>query len=128
MSSLARHRIGVALGLSVLAWHALEPVAWAGSPPPLRFDPFRERVAVGTAPRPAEARRPDREFQPLLLSTVVGGERPLANLGGEILGIGEESHGYRLIEVKSFEATFEKEGETLRLEVAAGREGARRDR
>lgn len=128
MSSLARQRIGVALGLSVLVWQALEPVAWAESPPPLRFDPFRERIVVGTAPRPAEARRPDREFQPLLLSTVVGGERPLVNLGGVILGIGEETHGYRLIEVKSFEATFEKEGETLRLEVAAGREGARRER
>ena len=128
MRSSQTKRFGIAVGLAILVGHSTAAVSWAGSPPPLRFDPFRERDPAVVAPRPAEKRDSDRAFQPVLLSTMVGGERPLANLGGEILGIGDESHGYRLLEVRSFEATFEKEGETLRLEVLVGREGSSRDR
>ena len=41
------------------------------------------------------------------------------NLGGEILSIGEEAFGYRLLEVRPFDATFEKDGRRVRLEVSS---------
>ena len=44
-------------------------------------------------------------------ATLVAGSQSMANLGGVILQIGEETHGYRLIEVREREAVFER-GET----------------
>ena len=68
-----------------------------------------EQQALSGAPRP------------VLLSTVVDGERSVVNFGGQILAIDEETHGYRLLEVKAFEATFSRNGERIRLDVEASR-------
>jgi hypothetical protein len=91
----------------------------AGTPPPLSFDPFRPRPEppgdVGTGSRNGKGSR--QLFSAVLRSTVVAGDRSLVNLGGEILSVGEEAFGYRLLEVRPFDATFEKEGQRVRLEV-----------
>ena len=92
--------------------------------PRLRFDPFVQpdlSTIAGAGPA-APAR--DGEWAPVLRATLVGGDRSLANLGGVLLAIGEESHGYRLIEVRPWEAVFEYAGEQKILPVT-GREGNR---
>jgi len=92
--------------------------------PRLRFDPFAQPdlTAVPGA-GPASLAR-DGEWAPVLTATLVAGDRSLANLGGVLLEIGEESHGYRLLEVRPWEAVFEHGGEQKVLPVTQ-REGNR---
>ena len=70
----------------------------------LRFDPFAEPDLQ----RPAVAPVARRGWSPELRATLVGGAQSMANLGGTILNIGDEAHGYRLIEVGEGEAVFSK--------------------
>ena len=122
MTAVVRRCGELALLLGVLLSAAY---AWASSPPALRFDPFREPPErPGRASGEARTAS-DRAFEPVLRSTVIGGERPLANLGGEILAIGEAAHGYRLIEVRAFDAVFLKDGARVRLEVESAGEAGR---
>lgn len=108
-----------ALLLAVLALLAITigfPLfASADSPPELRFDPFGSRPELAARERNTENRSP--QFEPVLLSTIVRGERSLVNLGGTILALQEESQGYRLLEVRAFDALFRKDGQEIRLEV-----------
>ncbi len=64
-------------------------------------------------------------WRPVLRATLVSGRRSLANLGGVVLGLGDEAHGYRLTEVRAWEAVFEKGGATVVLPVEREEEGAR---
>ncbi len=80
----------------------------------LRFDPFE---------------RPDRDrveyrgstaavvWSPVLKATLVAREHSLVNLGGTVLQLEEETHGYRLLEVRVGEAVFEKGGMRIVLTV-----------
>ena len=114
-------RARTAFRAALVLWLASATIA-AGAPPTLRFDPFREREKPAGASAGARAETEDESFEPVLLSTVVGGRRAVANLGGELLAVGEESHGYRLVEVRAFDAVFVKDGKRVRLEVE-GRQG-----
>ncbi len=93
--------------------------ARAGDPPhrPLRFNPFDRpdlsSISGADAPRDSVG-----GWAPVLSATLSDGEESLANLGGVILEIGEETHGYTLVKVDVFEAAFEKDGATLVLPVA----------
>lgn len=92
--------------------------------PRLRYDPFvKPDLAAATGGGPAAPAR-DGEWAPVLNATLVAGDRSLANLGGVLLELGEESHGYRLIEVHPWEAVFEHAGEQKTLPVTR-REGSR---
>ena len=103
----------------------LPGVALASAPdaerPRLRFDPFvRPDLSVAAASDPAAGR--EGQWSPVLNATLVAGDRSLANLGGVVLGIGEETHGYRLVEVRAWEAVFEHGGERTVLPVKAREE------
>ncbi|MFK7896610.1 MAG: hypothetical protein AB8G23_12290 [Myxococcota bacterium] len=89
--------------------------ASADEAPVLRFDPFGSRPEQVAAPR--ETAAPETGRGPILLSTIVRGDRSLVNLGGTILALEEESLGYRLLEVRAFDALFLKDGQEVRLEV-----------
>ena len=108
-------------GTVLVAVLALTPLTAAPlraqAPPELRFDPFRPPPAAIAPDDSPPARRPAIRFEPVLRSTVVAGERSLANLGGRILALGEEFEGYRLVAVRAFDATFVKDGRKVRLEV-----------
>ena len=69
----------------------------AASPTPLVHDPFAPAVS-GTEPDGAG-------FAPELRAVLVG-RTPRVSLGGRILTIGEETHGYRLVEVHRRSAVF----------------------
>ncbi len=107
----------VLVAVLALASLAAAPLR-AQSPPELRFDPFRPPPPAAIAPDDSPPdRRPAIRFEPVLRSTVVAGERSLANLGGRILALGEEFGGYRLVAVRAFDATFVKDGREVLLEV-----------
>lgn len=98
--------------------------AEGGSQPRLRFDPFaRPDLSAAAADDPTAAVRAG-EWAPVLNATLVAGERSLANLGGVLLAIGEETHGYRLVEVRAWEAVFDHGGEHRVLPVTAREEGS----
>lgn len=80
-----------------------------------RFDPFDRPSLQG---RPGgEAAEPQTHWSPWLKATLVAGERSMANLGGVVLELGEETHGFRLVEVREWEAVFTKDGDHLTLAV-----------
>lgn len=120
-------RLAIVLTLPAAVLFGLLAVspAHAETPPTLRFDPFREPTAAARSTEPNRREDPRGDFRPILRSTVVGGARPLANLGGEILAPGESVAGYRLVSVEAYEAVFEKDGQRLRLEVQADEESNR---
>ncbi len=47
----------------------------------------------------------------------MAGEHSFANLGGVVLKLGEETHGYRLLEVREWTAVFSVDGERVVLAV-----------
>ena len=89
----------------------------ADEEPVLRFDPF----AMPDLAWLAEARpghdHGDDSWAPVLRATLVSrdGQGSLANLGGVVLRVGEETEGYRLLAVREWEADFERAGERLTL-------------
>ncbi len=82
--------------------------------PVLRFDPF----AQPDLERPPVAAKP--RWSPELRATLEAGPQSMANLGGTILNIGEEAHGYRLIEVGEGDAIFLKGNARVVLTTSPG--------
>ncbi len=108
---------GLAMGSDVLAADAESRIR-------LRFDPFAQPdVQTGGSGRPGPAGS-QRAWSPELRATLVSGERSLVNLGGTILELGEEAHGYRLLQVRKGEAVFERSGSEIVLKMI-GEEGGR---
>lgn len=110
--------------LAVAALAALLPLHLAAADEPevspLRFDPFSGPALEGSGgPTRPVARG---AWTPVLRATLVAGPDSLANLGGIVLRLGEEAHGYRLVEVREWEAVFERGG--VRRVFALDAEGA----
>lgn len=101
---------GAALFLVVLA----AGLASAESKPTLRHNPFVRPDAVPAAPDAGPA---SRSGAPLLRATLVAGARSIVDLNGKLLAIGEEVDGYRLLEVRAWEAVFEYRGRRVTIEV-----------
>lgn len=110
---------GVALAALVLGC-AASAGAERGPLPELRYDPFAE--APQPDPGAGRPSLPDdaTAWRPLLRATLVAGDESLADLGGVVLSIGAETHGYTLVEVRPWEAVFEKDGAQVVLPVARG--------
>lgn len=104
------------LALLVLAV-AQAPLAAADRPASLHHNPF-DRPAVlaePAAPKTAPVRVPD--VPPTLHGTLVSAAAPMAILDGELLSIGQEYAGYRLVAVTEGAATLEKQGEEIRVTI-----------
>lgn len=84
--------------------------------PRLRNNPFRypeppsREHTAAVAPKPEPPRLE-------LRATLVSQRQPLAVVGEEVLGIGDETQGYRLVSVEEGEAVFFGHGGRLRLVV-----------
>lgn len=107
----------VVITLATTFLSGVRAMALDEEPPRLRFDPFRAPPA-SVAPGGAGRDRDEEPFRPVLRSVVVAGPRSLANLGGEILEVGDEANGYRLLDVRPFEALFEYQGRRVLLTVS----------
>ena len=84
----------------------------------LRFDPFNA-LPVDATPR-AGSSRANTPWTATLLGTLVAGADSSVNLGGEMLRIGESVNGYQLLEVRPYEAVFQRAGERVVLSVSPG--------
>ncbi len=105
---------------------ALLAAVSAGAEVELRVNPFERPELTPEAAAPGEsALATNAPWRPVLRGTLVAGSGSLANLGGTVLGLGEEVHGYRLREVRTFEAVFDKGDATLVLPVESDAEDAR---
>jgi len=95
---------------AIVACVFLGATAAAGGdlPTVLHFDPFAapdlDQVARGgegvSGPQPA--------WSPVLRATLMAGAESMVNLGGTILKLGDEAHGYQLVDVQEGEASFLK--------------------
>lgn len=70
---------------------------------------------------------PVSTWNPKLTAIMVAGKHSLVNLEGKLIRIGEESDGYRLVQVKDGEAIFKKDNQrvVLRMENQAPAENKR---
>ncbi len=127
--------IRLAATASMAALAAAGAVAQATAPRKLAHDPF-DRGVVQQLMRQAElksaaaasssdgtgAAAPAAAQGPVLAAelraVMAGGARPLVNLGGTILGIGDSVDGFRLVEVRERSAVFARDGN--RVELALG--------
>lgn len=85
----------------------------------LAHNPFSKPMTI-TAPAPSVVKQlqPVEEFVELqLTATLVSTSAPLVIVEGEMLGIGEEIEGYRLISVEEGRAVFDKKGERHAFEL-----------
>lgn len=105
----------------VLATTGLLGIGHAGEPTPprLRFNPFErpDLDALTAAHEHETSSAALQDWTPVLKGTLLGRGDSLANLGGVILRRGEETHGYRLVEVRQWEAVFLHDGERIVLSV-----------
>lgn len=96
--------------------------AWAAEPPTLalRHDPFTRPVATASGGL-AGAAPADTAWQPALRAVVVAGPRSSALVDGQVLELGDELDGYRLIQVLPDKAIFKKRGRRFELSVGASK-------
>ena len=69
-----------------------------------------ENTSTGSAPTVEKAARTSFLFQPELRGVILSEDIAIANIGGEMIGLGEKYEGYRLIKVKGQSVVFEKNG------------------
>jgi len=84
----------------------------AGTDVPLRFNPFvRPDDVIGGAGSAAAVGDASMELRGVMLA----GERSLANIGGKIVGIGQDINGYRVIAVNENMVVLDRDG--MRKEI-----------
>lgn len=112
-------------GLMVLAAGCLPPVFAEG----LHNDPFaRPQLDLTGSVQGADV-EPGALWHPQLTAVVLDGENSLVSLNGEIVGIGDQKDGYRLVRVREQEAVFKKDGKRIVLKMDdadSGGQGARK--
>jgi hypothetical protein len=86
--------------------------------PELRFDPFRPQEGAVRASAGAASGRAVEAFVPELRATLISRAQSLVDFGGVILALGEEAHGYKLLEVWPYAAVFEFNGGEIVVEIA----------
>ena len=113
MTSPTRLLRALCLCLLLPAW------ATAAEPEPLvlRHDPF---VRPGSAAAvPTTTAGTDAAWRPQLRAVVVAGPKSSALVDGQVLELGDELDGYRLIQVLPDKAIFRKKGRRVELSVGA---------
>ena len=117
-STRARMRMALATALAL----CLPGAAWAQAER-LLHDPFA-RPALSELRKPQPLLVPGTEqaaalapapapWNPELTAVMVAGRQSIANLDGEMVGIGEKIHGYVLVEVREDEVVLVKDKKRL---------------
>ncbi|MDX1698100.1 MAG: hypothetical protein R3308_07415 [Thiohalobacterales bacterium] len=90
----------------------------AGQDEVLQTNPFlRPALAAPAQPGIVQAETPDTVTLDLR-ATMVAGSMSQANIGGKIVGLGEEVNGYRLLEVHVRRVVLEREGTRREIAIA----------
>ena len=108
--------------LAVPAWQV------GGAAEPIENNPFTRPGYTADRPLPATVEQQPEVFEPLRLkATLIASTRKLANINGEILSIGDEIQGHRLVRISEGEAVLRKAGNLLTLSVHDEQEENSRD-
>lgn len=83
----------------------------------LRINPFERPIVedIRSAQVPAESRVEAPELR--LRAVMLAGSGSLANIGGTIMGIGEEIEGYRLVSITERNVVLNKHGKARTLSI-----------
>lgn len=109
--------------MSVTCLLALATTAWADE----RRNPFAHSLSVAAPDSPAADDTLDDEDVQVNAILVAGG-KSLVSVNGSVIGVGEETLGYRLLAVGEDSATFERRGSVVTLSLfAEPAEDRRRD-
>jgi len=92
-------------------------VTMAANAERLSRDPFLPPEEFTDAPTRPDALTGSRGFKPEIRGILVAGGKSLVNLGGEIIGPGEEANGYLLLEVGDEHAVFQRGDEIVTLSL-----------
>lgn len=110
-------RIGIFAISTVVLLQA--PVVSAEQTQVLRHNPFdKPEILAQPVREKGKQQAARKEKPPVLGGTLVSTGVPMVILDGELLGIGEQHGGYRLLAVEEGAATFEKQGQHVELLVA----------
>ena len=108
----------IVLLLAVLAITAPPGARADDAPPLLRHDPFRRPAPLSPALAPGSTSAPaPASWQPTLRGVLLAGSGALANVDGQMVGIGERIEGHRLVSVSEHQAVFEKDGRRIVLDT-----------
>ena len=99
------------LAVALLAWSQMMPAQT------LRHDPFQLPADLLAEPATNTGVPLAPGARPQILGILVTGGEALVNLGGEVIAVGEESGGYRLLEVGEERAVFVYKDEIVTLEL-----------
>ncbi len=81
----------------------------------LKRNPFKPLFNADSGGSPASAQETGEEMK--LRGILLAPEQPLVNLGGHIMGLGEEVNGYRLISVNQEHAVFRWGDDTVKMSL-----------
>lgn len=82
-----------------------------------RRNPFAHTLDATTNANPS-ATPDDLDEEELVVSAIlVAGGKSLVNINGSVIGVGEESFGYRLVEVSEESATFAHNDTTVTVSL-----------
>jgi len=81
----------------------------------LQANPFNKPLIEEVVETKAVAKPEPSLIRLGLRATMVGKEESFANVGGMIVGIGEEIEGYKLVSVENEKAVFSKDGDSITL-------------
>jgi hypothetical protein len=101
--------------LMVVAAHGASAIAAEERASTPARNPFTRPAYMVAARVPAGA--PPARLELRLRATLVSNGTPLANIGGEILAVGETYAGYRVAKIEEGRAVVVKDGERTVLEV-----------
>ena len=115
-------RVQFLLIVTIMLWGSA--TAFAAEPPALRYNPFSQplRWADVRVPGAVTGGAPTSAAMELR-ATLLAGRDSLANVDGHILRLGEELHGYRLVEVSEGRAVLASDEDRLELDVNTDADG-----
>lgn len=126
MNKLIRYcAISLAL-LNSLTWLP-SLTGYAANTAALKRDPFQSPIQHPAGKhevvhplqirQPSPAGKDESAHQPKLRAILYDPKRPLVNIGGQIIEVGESIQGYTLIKVVEREAILSRDGRSIRLSI-----------
>ncbi|MGB5260580.1 MAG: hypothetical protein WBO34_08680 [Gammaproteobacteria bacterium] len=91
----------------------------------LKTNPFLQPVSPEPGPTAGTQEEDKRVAEMELRATMVAGERSQANIGGVVIGLGEEVNGYRLDEIHPRHVVLDRDGARKEVWIANAGEGSR---
>lgn len=83
----------------------------------LHWDPFVQPELEQPLLQEALQPQPAAAWNPTLRAVLLGSRQSLANIDGQVLGVGDSIGGHRLVEIREREVVFETDGRRQTIEL-----------